>query len=128
MNENCLKGISCPKCKAEDEFIIYGKCRMVVHDDGVEDTSEHEWGDDATIMCSACGETGTVGKFYKNDDELFSVSLSRASLSALINAVDYMEAKLKGGKLPKPSKDLVDSGLEIQALLRQIEYRKSIGD
>ena len=62
-NENCLKGMACSKCKSRGPFMIVTTCRAQVYDDGVEDTSDHEWDEDSACSCMTCGYIGKVGDF-----------------------------------------------------------------
>ena len=62
-NENCLLGLACPKCKSRGPFMIVTTCQAEVHDDGIEDTSEHEWDLHSICSCKACKYTGKVDDF-----------------------------------------------------------------
>lgn len=63
LNENCLAGMACPKCKSNGPFLIVTTCWAQVHDDGIEDTSEHEWDENSTCLCKACKFSSKVGSF-----------------------------------------------------------------
>ena len=43
MNTHCLEGIRCPECGSYGPFGIGTHCSAIVHDDGIEETSGHEW-------------------------------------------------------------------------------------
>jgi hypothetical protein len=62
-NENCLVGFRCPKCKSKGPFRLVATCWALVSDDGVEDTTEHEWGDDAACICAHCKHDAQVKDF-----------------------------------------------------------------
>jgi hypothetical protein len=62
-NGNCLKGLACPKCKSKGPFMIATTCWAQVHDDGIEDTSEHEWDENSACLCKACTFASKVGSF-----------------------------------------------------------------
>ena len=62
-NENCLAGMACPKCKSNGPFMIATTCWAQVHDDGVEDTSEHEWDENSACLCKDCKFSSKVGSF-----------------------------------------------------------------
>jgi len=66
-NENCLKGISCPKCESEGPFNIRVSTMICVHDDGTDNEyRDLDWGDDSEIICRDCGHRGTVEEFRLN--------------------------------------------------------------
>lgn len=63
-NENCLRGIKCPKCNNEDSFKIAVTKMVLMTDDGSEDTSgDEEWNGDSYIECTECGASGKVEEF-----------------------------------------------------------------
>jgi len=59
-NKNCLAGMRCPECKSYGSFDIITTCIATVTDDGVSDTRDHEWDDDAVCYCCACDWSGTI--------------------------------------------------------------------
>jgi len=61
-NNNCLKGMGC-SCGSAGPFRIVTLCYAVVHDDGIDETSSHEWDDKSTCVCVACGKRGAVKDF-----------------------------------------------------------------
>jgi len=68
-NENCLKGIKCPKCGNEDGFFIGATIIADVTDDGA-DIAKHtdiEWDDDSHTRCPDCGEEGVLGGFREKE-------------------------------------------------------------
>ena len=69
VNDNCLRGIRCPKCKSTEPFNITASCEAQVYDDGVTDTFDFDWDDDASCECGECGFTGEVQKFYLKRDK-----------------------------------------------------------
>lgn len=62
-NTNCLAGMRCPKCKGKGPYRINASCFAVVHDDGVNETTDHEWSDDSTCLCLDCKNGGVVAQF-----------------------------------------------------------------
>ena len=62
-NTNCLEGLRCPKCSSLGPFSIGTYSSAIVHDDGITETSDHDWDKDSSISCQACPATGTVGDF-----------------------------------------------------------------
>jgi hypothetical protein len=63
VNKNCLKGLGCPNCGDTSAFRISARCWAEVHDDGIHDSSEFEWEDDAACICVNCSHSGTVADF-----------------------------------------------------------------
>ena len=64
-NENCLRGIRCPRCGNEDRLFIAATVLADVTDDGA-DIARHtdmEWNDDSSARCPDCGEAGVLGGF-----------------------------------------------------------------
>jgi hypothetical protein len=63
-NTNCLEGIACPKCGADDRFYIEATVELLVCDDGTEDEGgDHTWSDDAPCRCGECDHHGRVRDF-----------------------------------------------------------------
>ena len=62
-NENCLKGIKCPKCGNESKFIIQANAVVTVEDSGVTDAHTFEWGSDDGCKCAACDFHGELSEF-----------------------------------------------------------------
>lgn len=62
-NTNCLEGIRCPECGSLGPFLITCECVAVVHDDGIDETHNHEWGANSPIVCQECNHVGDVGDF-----------------------------------------------------------------
>lgn len=62
-NDNCLKGARCPKCKSLGPFRINVFCQAVVHDDGVNDTTSHDWTDASHCICLECGFAASYRRF-----------------------------------------------------------------
>ncbi len=64
MNENCLDGMDCPKCKSLGDFTINATVDVSVSDEGTDDDVENfEWDLDSGCGCQACGFLGTVRDF-----------------------------------------------------------------
>jgi hypothetical protein len=68
-NVNCLEGIECPRCGAQEPFHIWGSAVFEVHDDGTEETTEHEWEDHSRIACMSCSHGGTIYEFRMRDQK-----------------------------------------------------------
>lgn len=64
-NENCLAGMACPKCKSKGPFRIVSTCWALVHDDGIDDTTEHEWDEESACICAHCKHDAKVKDFKK---------------------------------------------------------------
>lgn len=62
-NDNCLKGLRCPKCKNEYMLRIATTCWAEVMDGGIEDSFEHEWVDNSACVCPTCQWVGTIKDF-----------------------------------------------------------------
>jgi hypothetical protein len=70
-NENCLRGIRCPKCGNEDRFFIVATILADVTDDGA-DIARHtdmEWDDDSHTRCPDCDRDGPLAEFRVHDEE-----------------------------------------------------------
>ena len=65
MNTNCLSGLSCPECESLGPFQVSVHAVAVVHDDGIDDATDHTWDDDSFCACmeSGCNFSGTVKDF-----------------------------------------------------------------
>jgi hypothetical protein len=63
MNTNCLAGMKCPVCDSLGPFTICTSCMAEVHDDGIEETQDHEWDLDNTCHCRECGLGADVRTF-----------------------------------------------------------------
>lgn len=62
-NNNCLEGLLCPNCGAEEPFRIYVEASCLVYDDGTDDFTEVEWGEDRSCQCVHCKKLGVVKDF-----------------------------------------------------------------
>lgn len=62
-NDNALAGMRCPNCRSEGPFEVETICRGVWTDDGLEETTEPEFEDDAKMTCKSCKKTYTVAGF-----------------------------------------------------------------
>jgi len=60
-NENCLRGMRCPKCKSEGPFSISASTWVTVTDDGIQATDDIAWNDNNTCLCLNF-DCHTVGK------------------------------------------------------------------
>lgn len=69
-NENCLKGICCPKCGHVEDFYITGQSTCHALDDGTEGHTDTEWDDKSSCRCgnSACEFVGDLEDFLKLND------------------------------------------------------------
>jgi hypothetical protein len=64
-NDNCLQGISCPKCGNEERFLITATIVADVTDDGA-DIAAHtdmDWDDTSHTRCPDCGMAGPLAEF-----------------------------------------------------------------
>lgn len=68
-NENCLEGISCPKCKEEESFHISMRADIQITDEGTDSHEDTEWGPESHISCDACGHEGIVAQFRRSLDK-----------------------------------------------------------
>lgn len=62
-NENCLEGMSCPKCGSEEPFNISIRTVMEVWDNGTEGNEDTEWDDKDYCRCGRCKYEGKVRDF-----------------------------------------------------------------
>lgn len=62
-NTNCLEELRCPRCGSLGPFGIGTCSSAIVHDDGINETFEHEWDKDSPISCQECDESGQVWDF-----------------------------------------------------------------
>lgn len=53
-NTNCLEGIRCPNCGSLGPFLVISECLAIVADDGVEQTSDHDWSYSKVCACQDC--------------------------------------------------------------------------
>jgi len=69
-NENCLKGVRCPKCGHTDDFYIVGQSTFHTMDDGTEGHTDVEWDDNSSCRCgnSDCEFVGALEDFQKLND------------------------------------------------------------
>ena len=63
-NNNCLHGMRCPQCKAEEPFRFMSTVICTWHDDGTDDYSDLEFVDDGYAQCVSCHYTGVTRDFY----------------------------------------------------------------
>jgi predicted nucleic-acid-binding Zn-ribbon protein len=64
-NENCLRGMRCPKCGNEDVFNVLGSACFEVTDAGAERSSDIEWDEHSACTCGECDHTATWGYFQE---------------------------------------------------------------
>lgn len=69
VNDNCLKGMRCPECGSSEPFSIGTFSSAMVYDDGISETSEHDWDKDSPCTCIECGHDGKVADFEGATDE-----------------------------------------------------------
>ena len=67
-NSNCLEGMACPKCGSEGPFKITVVASALICDEGVLETTNHDWEDMDYCGCDECHHHGTVGDFKINED------------------------------------------------------------
>jgi len=63
VNDNCLSGMRCPKCRSLGPFSIAVTTVAVVHDDGSDETGELNWDDSSRCGCRECPFVGVVKDF-----------------------------------------------------------------
>ena len=66
-NDNCLRGVKCPKCGQTDSFMIEGTDdtgtrTLEMHDDGCDADGDFEYDETAPCACTECDGKGTVGE------------------------------------------------------------------
>jgi hypothetical protein len=69
VNNNCLEGMRCPKCKSIEPFRMVVTCFATVYDSGVTDTVEPEWDDNSSCTCIECSHSATVKEFTIKNQE-----------------------------------------------------------
>lgn len=63
-NENCLKGMKCPKCHSEGPFGIAIDTVCIVSDDGIEEQiGDADWDRNSYCECRECGNAQKVMDF-----------------------------------------------------------------
>lgn len=63
-NTNCLEGIACPKCGADDAFYLEAVIEVLVLDTGTEDQrGDCIWDQDTPCCCAACDHRGRLDDF-----------------------------------------------------------------
>ena len=73
-NNNCLDGISCPRCDGLGPFwieaVVHGA--VLMSDEGTLDhsVSHTEWAVDAPITCAECSHSDTVARFSEKTSPL----------------------------------------------------------
>ena len=70
VNDNCLNGIQCPRCKSNGPFFIDTSCTGLWRDDGIggDDCTAFFYNEDSNISCVSCSKRGIVSKFRKEKD------------------------------------------------------------
>lgn len=65
--------LRCPNCHSEDDFKIAASVWVTVHgSDALEIVDEgggREYGSEESCRCDACSYIGTLGEFYKQDQD-----------------------------------------------------------
>jgi hypothetical protein len=64
MNTNCLEGVRCPRCLQDERVIVAARVFATVADNGIVDTDEHMWEDDALTKCPVCNFEGEWKQFH----------------------------------------------------------------
>jgi hypothetical protein len=75
-NENCLKGMMCPKCGSEGPFGIAIDTVFLVSDDGIDwnrSLSDSDWDSTSYCECRECGNAQTVMQFQAPERILYNV-------------------------------------------------------
>lgn len=54
-NTNCLAGMKCPECGSLGPFRFPASCWAIVNDDGVEESTDFDWDENAIGRCVSCG-------------------------------------------------------------------------
>jgi hypothetical protein len=81
-NTNCLEGIACPKCRADDAFYIEALVELRVTDDGTEDEGgDHIWSEDSPCRCAACDHHGEVSDFTVENWPATSIAKEQAAVA-----------------------------------------------
>lgn len=62
-NTNCLEGMACPECKADERFKISACTWAIIKDDGCDDHEDMEYGVASPCICVECQHSATVGEF-----------------------------------------------------------------
>ncbi len=70
-NDNCLRGMQCPKCNSTEPFRIEIKVNVTVYDDGFDysHASSSEWNKDSWCGCVECNHHGKVKEFRSEGSE-----------------------------------------------------------
>ena len=70
-NENCLRGIECPKCGNEERFFIVATIVADVTDEGADTAkgSDHHWDDGSMTRCPECDWDGPLATFRIREKE-----------------------------------------------------------
>ena len=116
MNNNCLKGMECPKCKSEGPFQIAATALFTINDDGTEDPTGVDWEDDNFCGCKACGYERTV-KAFKQAEYVFRSRLIDRYAKKRIEEMDM-------GSLQQAAEDNTVSWCEDQSLVDLIDEFK----
>ncbi len=67
INTNCLEGMLCPECGANEPFLIVAQAVFKVFDEGTDGCTDVVWNDDDRCRCVACEHIGTVKNFSKEE-------------------------------------------------------------
>jgi hypothetical protein len=108
-NTNCLEGLRCPSCGADDAFYIVAAIEVLVGDDGTEDQGgDYIWDKDHPCRCAACGHHGLVRDFTVEN---------RSVTNDLLAAAELVIARLSEGDLAEAVRGLDDAIARAKAFL-----------
>lgn len=62
-NENCLKGMRCPRCEQDERLKIEVRTVVMMYDDGDSGQGDLHWEDESYCECPECGHYGVVRDF-----------------------------------------------------------------
>lgn len=65
MNKNCLKGMACPRCGAEEPFEIEALSFFLVYDEGTDSHADVQWTKESRCRCHSCKYEATAGDFIR---------------------------------------------------------------
>ena len=93
-NQNCLEGMNCPKCGAEEPFKILVESIVTMYDNGSEDQEHAEWGPQSYCECKKCGHFGRAWQFTISSREAHKVKRTKGkNLPLLIGTLKTEEGQ-----------------------------------
>lgn len=98
-NSNCLEGFKCPKCKSEGPFNIEMKSVITLHDNGTDEHSDTEWGQNSYCDCAECCHSGIVADFREGEKKP-QITRQRFDAYEIKQVVEYTSGR--GGKFCEP--------------------------